>query len=38
MDKTHTILVHLFLKAENFEFYECKYNKIVIWCKHVTFI
>ena len=30
MDKTHTILVHLFLKAENFEFYECKYNKIVI--------
>ncbi len=30
MDKTHTILVHLFLKAENFEFYECKYNKIVV--------
>ena len=30
MDKTHTILVHLFLKAENFEFYECKYEKIII--------
>ena len=22
MDKSHTILVHLFLRAENFEFYE----------------
>ena len=30
MDKSHTILVHLFLKAENFEFYECKHDKIVI--------
>lgn len=30
MDKSHTILVHLFLKAENFEFYECKYDKIII--------
>ena len=30
MDKSHTILVHLFLKAENFEVYECKYDKIVI--------
>jgi len=30
MDKTHTILVHLLLKAENFEFYECKYDKIII--------
>ena len=30
MDKTHTILVHLLLKAENFEFYDCKYDKIII--------
>ena len=30
MDKSHTILVHLFLRAENFEFYECKHDKIVI--------
>lgn len=30
MDKSHTILVHLFLKAENFEVYDCKYDKIVI--------
>ena len=30
MDKSHTILVHLFLRAENFEFYECKHEKIVI--------
>ena len=30
MDKTHTILVHLFLKAENFEFYECKQEKIIV--------
>jgi len=30
MDKTHTILVHLFLKAENFEAYECKKDKIII--------
>jgi proliferating cell nuclear antigen len=30
MDKTHTILVHLFLKAENFEVYECKKDKIII--------
>lgn len=29
-DKTHTILVHLFLDATKFEFYECKYPKIVI--------
>ena len=28
MDKSHTILVHLYLAASNFEFYECKYNKI----------
>ena len=30
MDKTHTILVHLTLKADNFEFYECKYDKIIV--------
>jgi proliferating cell nuclear antigen len=30
MDKSHTIVVHLFLKAENFEFYECKKEKIII--------
>lgn len=30
MDKSHTILVHLFLAAKNFEVFECKYNKIVI--------
>ena len=30
MDKSHTILVHLFLAAPNFEFYECKKEKIII--------
>ena len=30
MDKSHTILVHLFLPAQNFEYFETKYNKIVI--------
>ena len=30
MDKSHTVLVHLFLKAENFETYECKKEKIII--------
>lgn len=30
MDKTHTILVHLDLPSENFEFYECKKDKIII--------
>lgn len=30
MDKSHTILVHLFLAATNFEVFECKKNKIVI--------
>ena len=30
MDKSHTILVHLFLAASNFEVFECKKNKIVI--------
>jgi proliferating cell nuclear antigen len=30
MDKSHTILAHLFLEANNFEFYECLQDKIVI--------
>ena len=30
MDKTHTILVHLFLKASNFEYYNLKHDKIII--------
>ena len=30
MDKSHTILAHLLLSSQNFEFYECKKEKIVI--------
>jgi proliferating cell nuclear antigen len=30
MDKSHTILAHLHLAAQNFEFYECKKDKIII--------
>jgi len=30
MDKSHTILAHLVLDAANFEFYECKKEKIII--------
>ena len=30
MDKTHTILVNLSLKSENFEFFQCKRDKIII--------
>ena len=30
MDKSHTMLAHLFLAAENFEHYECNKEKIVI--------
>ena len=30
MDKSNTILVHLFLQSENFEYYECKKEKIII--------
>jgi len=30
MDKSHTVLVHLHLAAHNFEFYECKKDKIII--------
>jgi proliferating cell nuclear antigen len=30
MDKSHTILAHLYLAANKFEFYECKKDKIII--------
>ena len=30
MDKSHTILAHLFLAAQNFEFYECKRVKLLL--------
>jgi len=30
MDKSHTILAHLYLEAHNFEMYECKKEKIII--------
>ena len=30
MDKSHTILAHLSLEADNFELYECKMDKIII--------
>ena len=30
MDKSHTILAHMHLAADNFEFYECTKEKIVI--------
>ena len=30
MDKSHTILVHMDLGAENFEMYDCKKDKILI--------
>ena len=30
MDKSHTIVVHLFLNATNFEYFDCKEEKIVI--------
>ena len=30
MDKSHTILAHLFLKADKFEVYECHKDKIII--------
>ena len=30
MDKSHTILAHLFLPSQNFEFYECTKEKIII--------
>jgi DNA polymerase III sliding clamp (beta) subunit (PCNA family) len=30
MDKSHTILAHLFLPSQNFEFFECNKSKIVI--------
>tara|TARA_B100001989_G_C24480917_1_gene434388 strand:+ start:173 stop:997 length:825 start_codon:yes stop_codon:yes gene_type:complete len=30
MDKSHTILAHLFLDANKFEHYYCKYDKIIV--------
>jgi proliferating cell nuclear antigen len=30
MDKSHTILVYLYLPADRFELYECEYDRIVI--------
>jgi proliferating cell nuclear antigen len=30
MDKSHTVLVHLHLLSENFEYYECNKEKIII--------
>ena len=30
MDKSHTILAHLYLAADNFEFYEWKEDKIIV--------
>ena len=30
MDKSHTVLVHMILKSENFEFYQCNTDKIII--------
>ena len=30
MDKSHTVLVHMDLKSENFEHFECKSEKIII--------
>jgi proliferating cell nuclear antigen len=30
MDKSHTILAHMYLAAQNFEYFECKKEKIII--------
>ena len=30
MDKSHTVLAHMNLAAENFEYFQCKKNKITI--------
>ena len=37
MDKSHTILAHLILSSQNFEFYECKKEKIVIFYYNLPF-
>ena len=37
MDKSHTILVHMFLEAINFEHYECK-KQNYYWCKYVSLV
>ena len=36
MDKSHTILAHLFLRAENFELYECKQELSLIHISEPT--
>ena len=38
MDKSHTILAHLYLAAQNFEFYECKKRENNYRSKYVSFI
>jgi proliferating cell nuclear antigen len=37
MDKSHTILCHCTLAAQNFEFYECKKEKIIIGVNVIHF-
>ena len=37
MDKSHTIVVHLFLPAESFESFECKKDKIIIGANILNF-
>ena len=37
MDKSHTILCHCVLDAKNFEFYECKKEKIIIGINVIHF-
>ena len=37
MDKTHTIVVHCHLIAHNFEFYECKKEKIIVGVNMLQF-
>jgi proliferating cell nuclear antigen len=36
MDKSHTILVHVWLDKNNFEFFECKRNKVVLGVNVMT--
>lgn len=38
MDKSQTILVHMHLQADNFEFYECKKEQNYCRCKYASFI
>ena len=37
MDKSHTVLAHMNLAAENFEFFQCKKNKIT-WALALFFV